>query len=150
MKIKLTAVLALFSAGLCWSAEPVPKDWLSEPKTKFTEAQKLPQTAFAEVRITRLMTAVDRLKEKSVIPLSPEMAQYFAGAGFKPGKGRKAYLVRGLFANYTGEFSLFWKDGKLLVEHDSLGKRFIPRFCPLVVELPEEPADVFVFVRGIE
>ena len=150
MNIKLTAFLALLSTGPCWATEPEPKVWISEPTTKFAEAQKLPETAFSEVRVTRLKTAVDRLKEKSAIPLTAEMAQYFAGAGFKPGKGRKAYLVRGLFANNTGDFSLFWKEGKLLVKHESLGKHFTPQFCPLVVDLPSEPTSVFVIVRGDE
>lgn len=148
MKIKLTAFLALLSTGPCWAAEPAPKDWISESKTEYTEAHKLPDTMFAEVRITRLMSAVDELKEKSVIPLTDEMAQYYAGPSFNPGKGRRSYLVRGLFANYTGQFSLFWRDGTLLVEHDSLGKHFIPQFCPLVVNLPVLPTKVFVLVRG--
>jgi hypothetical protein len=150
MNIELMAFLALVSSGLCWAAETVPKDWISEPKTNFTEAQKLPETAFAEVRITRLMTAVRDLKDKPAIPLTAEMARYFAGAGFKPEMGKKSYLVRGLFANYTGVFSVFWKDGRLLVEHDSLGKNLIPQFCPLVVNLPAEPKSVFVMVRGDE
>lgn len=150
MNIKLTAVLALLSTGLCRAAEPAPRDWMSPPEMNFTEARKLPETAFSEVRITRLMTAVNRLTEKSAIPLTAELAQFYAGPGFKPGKGRKAYLVRGLFANYTGEFSLYWKDGKLLVRHDSLGKQFIPRFCPLVVELPAEPTEVFILIGGAE
>jgi hypothetical protein len=150
MNIILIAFLALLDTGPCWAAEPAPKDWISEPKTSFAETQKLPETAFAEVRITRLMSAVDELKEKSVIPLTGEMARYYAGTAFKPGKGKKSFLVRGLFANYTGKFALFWKDGQLLVEHDSLGKHFNPQFCPLIVNLPAEPASIFVVVRGDE
>jgi hypothetical protein len=151
MKTILSAlVIVLVADAGCLADLPTPKDWMSKPKTGFTEEQQLPETRFAEVRITRLMTAVDRLKEKSAIPLSEEMAKYYAGVSFKAEKGFTPYLVRGLFANYTGQFSLCWKDGDLLVEHDSLGKHFVPEFCPLVVNLPSEPKRVFIVIGGAE
>lgn len=96
------------------------------------------------------MTAVDALKEKSAIPLTEEMAKYYAGVLFKTEKGFTPYLVRSLFANYTGQFSVFWKNGELLVQHNSLGKHFIPEFCPLVVNLPSKPKSVFIVVGGNE
>jgi ketopantoate hydroxymethyltransferase len=56
--------------------------------------------------------------------------------------------VRALFANYTGRHALFWRDGQLLVQHDSLGHSFKPQFSPLVVNLPAEQKEVFIHVGG--
>lgn len=78
------------------------------------------------------------------------MAKYYGGALFKTDERLEPYLVRGLLANYTGQLSLFWKDGDLLVKHDSLGKHFKPEFCPLVVSLPAAPKRVFIVIGGAE
>ena len=146
----IVLMTSLVANAICLAADPVPKDWLCAPKVGFTEEQKLTETFFAEVRISRLMTAVDRLKVKSAIPLTEKLAKYYAGALFKTEKGFIPFLVRGLFANYTGQFSVFWKDGDLLVIHDSLGTDFRPEFCPLVVNLPSEPKRVFIEIGGDE
>ena len=126
-------------------------DWLRSPKeiVAFQQtAQKLAETSFFEVRVTKLMTAVDQLKENSAIPLTDDLARYFAGSLYKSEDEKKTYLVRGLFANYTGSHTLFWRDGQLLIRHDSLGKSFELQFSPLVVNLPSEPNEVFIVVGG--
>jgi hypothetical protein len=140
-------------ASVAFAAEPRPRDWLRSPGdiVAFQQgARQLSETGFFEVRVTRLMTAVNRLKEKSAIPLTEELACYYAGPLYKGEDGKKAYLVRGLFANYTGSHSLFWRDGSLLIRHDSLGHSFEPQFSPLIVNLPAEPKEIFVCVRGAE
>lgn len=53
-----------------------------------------------------------------------------------------------LFANYTGVHSVFWKDRKLLIRHDSLGRNATPEFCPLIVLLKDAPENVFVELGG--
>jgi hypothetical protein len=126
-------------------------DWLGSPKDvgAFQQTgQKLAETSFFEVRVTRLMIAVDQLKEKPAIPLTDDLARYFAGALYKSEKEKKPYLVRALFANYTGSHTLFWRDGQLLIRHDSLGNSFEPQFSPLVVNLPSEPKEIFIVVGG--
>src|SRR5262249_43929072 len=130
-----------------------PKDWLNSPpdiSTLEQGAKELPETDFFEVRVTRLMAAVDILKEKPAVALSEELARYYAGPLYKVEQGKKPYLVRALFANYTGKHTLFYRDGNLLVRHDSLGHHFEPQFSPLIVNLSNEPKKVFVYVGGDE
>jgi hypothetical protein len=127
-----------------------PQDWLLEPRRTFREKDALPESDFVEVRVTRLVAAMDSLKDKAAIPLTQEDVRYFAGSAFKSKAGNRPYLVRGLFANNTGEFSVFWSNGELLVQHDSLGHHSTPEFCPLVISLPSEPAHVFVVVNVAE
>jgi hypothetical protein len=149
-RIVLVAFFLLTSLPLA-AAEPQPRDWLRNPEDigAFQQgAQQLSETSFFEVRVTRLMTAVDRLNDKSAIPLTEDLARYYAGALYKGENGKKAYLVRGLFANYTGTHTLFWRDGRLLIRHDSLGHSSVPQFSPLVVNLSSEPKQVFVYIGG--
>jgi hypothetical protein len=157
-RIKISQFLLTFLvASAVWAADPKtgdtpkPRDWLkaaANPGAFQQNAQKLAETNFFEVRVTRLMTAVDRLKEKPALALTEEMARYYAGPLYKSEPGTKAYLVRALFANYTGMHTLYWHESRLLVRHDSLGFGFEPQFSPLVVNLPDEPKEVFVHVRG--
>jgi len=146
--ILIVLIMVLIANTGCSAITPEPKDWLTESNSAFIDEHKLPETRYSEVQITKLMTAVDTLNEKSAIPLSDELAKYYAGPFFKAENGFTPFLVRGLFANYTGMFFVFWSDGELSVEHYSLGSNFNPEFCPLVVNLPSEPRKVFVGVGG--
>ena len=147
-------LLTFLGWGGVWAAEikpgPAPRDWLRATDLGAFQkgADKLSETNFFEVRVTRLMTAVDRLKEKPAVLLTEELARYYAGPLYRSQPGTKPCLVRALFANYTGMHTLYWREGSLLVRHDSLGSNFEPQFSPLVVNLPAEPKEVFVHVRG--
>ena len=57
--------------------------------------------------VTKQLTAKFVLEEKSVIALSEKDAKYWTGADFKIKNGNRLYLVRGLYKNENGEFSLF-------------------------------------------
>lgn len=147
----LTIILCTISA--CTYAEsPRAKDWLT-PSDKIPDdlAQndnKIAENRFYECNITKLGTALDRLKDKEFIELTNELAVYYAGHSYKPHDGAKAFLVRGAFANYSGEFSLFFKRGNLLIQHMSLGQNATPQFCPLIVQLPSPPKKVLIQIGG--
>ncbi len=153
MKQNALILVLLTACTVGWSGEPKPKNWLNNPSSVSTfqqRAAEIPETDFFEVRVTRLMTAIDRLKEKSAVALTEDLARSYVGPLYKAEQGKKPYLVRALFANYTGKHTLFWQDGNLLVRHDSLGHHLEPQFSPLVVNLPAEPKKVFVYVGGDE
>jgi hypothetical protein len=142
MRELLVPIFLAVAAATGGAAEPRPRDWLRSPADTVVfqqSARQVGETSFLEVRITRLMTAVDELKEKSAIPLTEELARCYTGPLYKSEGGKKAYLVRGLFANETGNHRLFWRNGSLLIRHDSLGHSFDPQFSPLVVNLSAEP-----------
>ena len=118
------------------------------PKGLAQDENEIAKDRFYECNITKLGTALVRLKDKEFIELTDELAVYYAGHSYKPRDGSKAYLVRGAFANYTGKFSLFFKDGELLVQHMSLGRNTIPQFCPLIVRLPSSPKKILIHIGG--
>ncbi len=148
--LALSMILLAFVTANAEETIPQPRGWLNKPKIAFEAKDQLSETSFAEVRVTRLMTAVSRLRNTSAIQLSDKMAQYYAGSMYKSEAGKRPYLVRGLFANYTGRHTLFFRDDTLLVLHESLGKEFDPMFCPLVVNLSSEPKKVAIVVGGDE
>src|SRR6185369_6094341 len=141
--------VGLIAFGTTWAAQPKPKDWLSSHShiEDFQKgAQQVSETSFFEVRVTRLWTAVDSLSDRQVLPLSEDLARYYAGPLYRSEDGKKPYLVRGLFANYTGSHTLYSRGSSLLITHSSLGHSFEPQFSPLVVNLPSEPKKVFIYV----
>lgn len=145
--------LVLFISVTSYAGErfPQPNDWASKPQPAFFEkGESLSVNSFAEVRVTRIMTAVDRLKNVGAILLTEEMALHYIGSIFKMEAGRKPYLVRGLFANYTGEHTLSIHGDTLVIRHGSLGSRFESMFCPLVVNLSAEPKKVINIITGIK
>lgn len=106
------------------------------------------QSDYAEVRVTRLQTAISRLQDKPFIELGPELVDFYADTRFRVSRGKKAYLVRSLYCNETGAYSLrYWKR-RLSVTHFSLGSAFHPVPLPLVVLLDAPPAEVFVTYGG--
>lgn len=152
MKTLLLTVFFCAISALTFAASPKAEDWLTPsveiPNALAQNASEIAQDHFYECNITRLGTALDRLKDKDFIELTNELAVYYAGHSYEPRDGSKAYLVRGAFANYTGRFSLFFKDGDLLIQHMSLGRNAIPQFCPLIVQLSSRPEKVLIRIDG--
>lgn len=109
---------------------------------------QIPDKHFYECKIAQLGTAINRLKKVSFIELSDGLAEFYAGHSYRPRKGTTAYLVRGALANFTGEFTLYFNDGNLLIQHHSLGRNAIPQFCPLIVQLPKPPKMVLIQIGG--
>jgi hypothetical protein len=117
----------------------------------FQNGKKISNSDFFEVRVTRRMTAVDRLNKKKAIPLTEELAQFYVGPLFRnENKNMRPYLVRGLYANETGEHRLFWYNESLIIQHSSLGHSAEPEFSPLVVNLPSEPKDIYIIISVAE
>ncbi len=129
------------------------KDWLTAVDESNLiklagKDNKLAENQVYECKVTRLGTAVSRLKDNSYLELDEKMAAYYAGHSYRAKDGHTAYLVRGAFTHYTGKFALYFKDGSLLVRHSSLGRDIEPNFCPLIVQLPSKPKEIFVQVGG--
>lgn len=152
MKTLIHTVLFCVISACSSAAPPKADDWVTPsvkiPNGLAQDDNQIANDRFYECNITKLGTALDRLKDKEFIELTDELAVYYAGPSYKPRDGSKAYLVRGAFANYTGQFSLFFKDGNLLIEHMSLGRNAIPQFCPLIVQLPSQPKKILIQIGG--
>jgi hypothetical protein len=152
MKTLILTIFLCAISAFTFAASPKADEWVT-PSAKISnglakEENKIANDRFYECNITKLGTALDRLKDKEFIELTDELAIYYAGHPYKPREGSKAYLVRGAFANYTGQFSLFSKDGDLLIQHMSLGRNAIPQFCPLIVQLPSPPKRILIQIGG--
>ena len=152
MKIPLITIFLCVISALGCAASPTADEWVTPsakiPSGLAQDDNEIANDRFYECNITKLGTALDRLKDREFIELTDELAVYYAGHSYKPRDGSKAYLVRGAFANYTGQFSLFFKDGDLLIQHMSLGRNAIPQFCPLIVQLPSQPKKIHIQIGG--
>lgn len=153
MKILIFIMMFVCSLGGSVGAESSnASDWVS-PTSKIPRGFDAKQNQVAEehiyeCKITRLGVAIDRLKKSEFIEISDELARFYAGHSYRPARGRKAYLIRGVFANYTGEFYLYYKDGIMLVQHLSLGGDAKVQFCPMVVQLLNPPRQILLQVGG--
>jgi len=147
----LTAILCA-SSVIGHAESPKAEDWVTPgakiPNNITQRDNQVAEDHFYECQITKLGTALDRLKEVSYIELTDDLATYYAGHSYRPRKGHKAYLVRGAFANYTGNFTLFYQGGSLVIQHMSLGRSATPQICPLIVQLPTPPKKVFIQIGG--
>ncbi len=152
MKSPLLTAIFCATSVFTFAESPKAEDWVT-PSAKIPggitqDDNKIAEERFYECKITKLGTALDRLKDKEFIELTDELAVYYAGHSYRPRDGTKAYLVRGAFANYTGRFTLFFKGGDLLIEHMSLGRNAVPQFCPLIVQLSTPPKKVIIHIGG--
>lgn len=152
MKSLILTIFLFAISAFTFAAPPKADEWVT-PSAKIPhglakEVNKIAKDRFYECQITKLGTALDRLKDQDFIELTDGLAIYYAGHSYHPRDGSKAYLVRGAFANYTGQFSLFFKDGDLLIQHMSLGRNAVPQFCPLIVQLPTPPKRILVRISG--
>ncbi|MGE9267815.1 MAG: hypothetical protein ACQKBY_06935 [Verrucomicrobiales bacterium] len=141
-------LIAVFASA----APPQAKDWVT-PSSKIPPGlaqvdHQIAEDRYYECQITKLGTALDRLKDQEFIELTDELAVYYAGHSYRPQKGAKAYLVRAAFMNDTGRFSLFFEEEHLLFRHTSLGRNATVKFCPLIVQLPIAPKKIFIQING--
>ncbi|MDA7881414.1 hypothetical protein N9A94_03840 [Akkermansiaceae bacterium] len=154
MKTPVLAACFCAISAFAVAAPPKAADWVTPsaniPSSLAQEDNQMAEDRFYECSITKLGTALDRLKDKEFLELTDELAVYYAGHSYRAREGTKAYLVRGAFANYTGQFSLFFKDGELLIQHMSLGRNATPQFCPLIVQLPSPPKKILIRIGGAQ
>lgn len=104
-----------------------------------------------EISLSRTASALDRLRNKSAEELTVESASYYLRGHYSPVKGKKPFLVRSAFANFTGSYSVWWdKDGKLLqISHESLGGGVACMYVqPLIINLDAMPSVVKVYVSS--
>lgn len=114
---------------------------------EYSQSDKLDPRMWWEVKVSRLGLAVSELENEPFRLLSEVEAASFADR-YVAEPGKRAYLVRGMYSNYTGAFSLYWSDRILIVSHGSLGATGNPEPCPLVVNLPEAPKGIILYVSG--
>jgi len=144
---------ACMAGGITGAEMYDAKQWLSPPAETTAisaEGTELAKTLWHEVRLTRLFAAYYNLKDESALPLDEDAAAYYVGHAWQGPAGKKPFLVRGVYANDTGAFELFLKDGILLVKHSSLGSAGVPHICPLVVYLDEAPTKVLDEINVVE
>ena len=115
-----------------------------------------------EVAVSTMVGCEMILKEKSCAPIvkvesrngsyykvageSMTLEKLLGGSTEVPPEGTKLYLVRAVYLHpLTGYFAAYFEDGKLFVEHGSLGNFRPPvKRSALVVALPVEPTSVTV------
>jgi hypothetical protein len=88
-------------------------------------------------------TALDQVSWKV---LTPEEAKDFVGRELPQRPNGKLVLLRGLYLEPShGQFSVYWRDGKVAVRYGCLGHhRVTVTRKALVAYLPGDPNDVFV------
>jgi hypothetical protein len=99
-----------------------------------------------ETQTTRLPMAVEKLKDKTIEELTSEDAEYYAGPHYRKQIGTRPYLVRAVFWNYTGDFSLYWLNDELHVSYFSLGWMNGEKKLPIIVNLKRPPRAVYTFM----
>lgn len=135
-------VFAAVSASAAW-LEPFasslgnPSQWISVPRTEFFE-----------VPGSKVAWAKERLASVSVSELTEAELASIAERGFKCGGTSKAILVRAMFENRTGQFSLYWAGETLVVSHASLGPARTPSESALVACLSKLPPEVVSRLAG--
>ena len=108
----------------------------------------LKESDYSEVRVTALNTAISRLETSPYIELTHEQVKHYTDSRFYVPRDKRAFLVRSLYSNETGGYSLLYWQRKLTVSHFSLGGSFEPHPLPLVVLLDSQPTTLFVTYSG--
>lgn len=156
MNIKI-AIAALFCAcaltdGSLYADNntPSPKDWVKMPSEAVLAipSKEIAESDFYIVGLTHVFTAVALLDKTSIKELTPEEAKDLTGHYYRQPIGKKAFLVRGLFANETGNHKLELHGDSLVVTHGSLGHSFEPHFSPIILLLEKPPKDIYVVIAG--
>ena len=146
--------LAIIVTGTAMAASdvPSPKDWLRTPPESLfaSKGVVIAEQDYYVVGLTHVYTSVSWLGASSVKELTSEDARFLTGSYYKAVAGKKAYLVRGLFANETGRHFLSLYGDSLIVSHGSLGHSFTPNFSPIVVHLDHAPKEVYVSISGAQ
>ena len=105
-----------------------------------------------EVAESELDDAVAQLEQVSIVELTKQEAEELLGKTLPESPGTTPYLVRALFLNTgTGRFLIYMSGDQIAVFHGSLGggERAMGR-QPLVLQLEEAPAEVYVTARMVE
>ena len=119
-----------------------------EPWFNFTHDSWAQSPAIDEKFVVKVIDeaeAVKKLESAPLIELTAAEAQQLTGK-VPVGAGTKPYLVRALlYYRDNGEFSVFTKDGSILVRHESFGTSIPPEIrSAVVVYLDFRPKEVFV------
>lgn len=122
--------------------------WISEPASYPHDGDGSPisENSYWQTQVTTLPMAIRELDNYIIVALSDEDARFYAGPHYKKQLGMHPYLVRGVFWNYTGDFSLFWRDGELFVSHSSLGHIRGETKLPLIINLKRTPKRVYTYM----
>jgi hypothetical protein len=100
---------------------------------------------WAEVRPGARLQAAALLESQQIVELTPQQRAQFLDAPLGD-PGAKLFLVRAVYVNWdTGHFSVLTDGRDLLVFHRSIARTTgqMGRW-PLVVALPEKPANIYI------
>lgn len=159
--IKKSALVgALFAAwffgtsAVAVAGDALLKQWLCDAEESAairTAGVEVQQAAWHLIAVTTFYSAAAYLKDNESVALDADQARFFVGHEWPVSEGYKPFLVRGVFANATGQHQLFLRGGDLLVQHSSLGtSEPSPEFSPLVVNLRTPPSRVCNFLHVTE
>lgn len=141
--ILMDKLLILFCGLLSVGQVQASHPWLVEAEQKLISEER-ESIHFYECRPTRLKTAALRLENVPFLALSDDLASYFVGGGYNAKAGTTAFLVRAVFKNEVGSFSVRFDNGILSISQKTISGKGEYRSCPLVVHLSEKPKKVIV------
>jgi hypothetical protein len=128
-----------------WSEEDT---WYRAPPsgTHLWEWSELDRDRVHEVIVSKKADAEGLLQDVSSVALTGQHAAEFIGGPLPDRPGTKPYLTRGVFLNReTGGFTVYTSGHQVVIHHGSLGRGAVPMSRqPLVLQLEQEPVEVFV------
>ena len=149
MKLLIVIACCLLSySAFATDVEPWPHP-PSAGMRSATPHQKISETLFFEVPVSKKDTAEYWLAERSVIPIKQDTIQFFGQHNFQCATGMNPYLVRAVYENGgTGDYYVERFGSALLVSHMSLGKPSGVHRSALLVCLNFQPTEIFHELGG--
>lgn len=147
MKIMVLALILCVSA---LAETDDAKSWLSLPPADRMSYERrgslIDSSNVFEVVVSRFDLAYSHhLFASPIAAITTDQAKIYVGEGYRCPKGKRPYIIRGLYINGgTGGFSIYHWDRNLWVFHGCLGGGGGLNKSALVVNLDFEPATVYV------
>lgn len=152
-RVALACVLLASLLVACAPKSFEPDPWYRVPEdASYRQWPELRGGRLHEVAESKLDEAVAQLEEVSIVELTEQEAEGLLGKPLPGSPGTTPYLVRAVFLNKgTGRFLIYMSGDQIAVFHGSLGggERAMGR-QPLVLQLEELPAEVYVTARMVE
>ena len=149
MKIGIVLTL-LFASFHAFGANS--SNWLPPPPASIASSnhwQKIPDTAFFEVPVSRFSAAESRLGDAPFLLQADRDVAYFGRPDYKCPESSQPYLLRAEYVNgANGRFAVYWAGSTVIVFHGSLGREYIPLRSALIACLSNPPTAVYSSIAG--
>jgi hypothetical protein len=150
MKTFVFSTLFMAFAGFATSASEVDSWIVAPPDIAGANTTAIPPGDVFEVVASMCGNAGAELQKKTFVALSEKSAKHFTGTYYSCPKGKKPYLVRGVYGFAgTGAFFVSKIGTAVWVSHRSLGDDFTSTRTALILNLDFEPTAVYSFVSII-